>query len=56
MNNKMLQLLLAGPTSSEAAESSIQTAANPGKPFQFWKFATIALLVLLALDLTRRLL
>jgi hypothetical protein len=51
MNNKMLQLLLAGPNLKDDIEPSIHTAPQQLK---FWKLATFSLLALLALDLGQR--
>jgi hypothetical protein len=54
MNNKMLQLLLAGSNLNDTSEASIQTAPNQINSCKLWKLTTFALLVLLALDLSQK--
>jgi len=54
MNNKMLQLLLAGSNLNDNVASSINPATNQMKSYKLWKLTTFVLLILLALDLGQK--
>jgi len=54
MNNKMLQLLLAGSNLNNEVEQAILAAPKQINSCKFWKLTTFALLILLVLDLSKK--
>ncbi len=54
MNQKMLQLLLAGPNWKDDVESTIPASRKPMQSDKFWKVATFSLLALLIFELGQK--